>query len=155
MTNDNYKTTGAALVDPPEPEIPARPRNVHIAIGLIVGALLIMLLAILKGLYAANFYVANPRGVAMFAVEFTLLGVICHQIAQRRGWARLVLLMLVLVTFARLCWAIGYVWRQDPDLWDIFLGTNYLLTRILPLVMNFVALHLLYFSSGDWFRPRS
>jgi uncharacterized membrane protein len=51
----------------------------------------------------------------MFAVECTLLGVICHQIAQGRLWARLVLLMLVLVTFARLCWAIGYVWRQDPD----------------------------------------
>ena len=47
----------------------------------------------------------------MFAAQFLVLGVICHQIAQGRRWARLVLLMLTLVDFARICWGVGYIWR--------------------------------------------
>lgn len=154
MTNENYKASDASLVDQPEPEVPARPRNVIIAIGLIVGALLVELLGILKVLQDANFYVANPRGLVIFAAQFVILGVICHQIAQGRRWARLVLLMLTMVEFARICWAVGYIWRVAPESWDLFVDPHYVLTNILPLVMNFAALHLVYFSSGDWFRGR-
>jgi len=84
MINENYKATDSCLIDPPEPEAPARPRNVNIAIGLIAGAMLISLLAVLKTLQDANFYVPSPSGMAMFAAEFVLLLVICHQIAQGR-----------------------------------------------------------------------
>ena len=154
MTSDNYKASNASLVDQPEPELPARPRNMLIAIGLIVGALLIELLGTLKALLDANFYVANPRGLVIFAAQFVLLGVISHQIAQGRRWARLVLLILTLLAFAQLCWGVGYIWRVAPEAWDLLVDPQYLLTNILPLLMNFVALHLLYFSSGDWFRGR-
>jgi filamentous hemagglutinin family protein len=155
MANDNYKASDASLVDQPEPQMPARPRNVMVAIGLIVGALLVQLLGILTVLQAANFYVANPRGIIIIAAEFVLLGVISHQIAQARRWARLVLLILTLVNFARICWGVGYIWWQAPEAWDLLVDPHYLLTNILPLLMNMVALHLLYFSSGDWFRRES
>ncbi len=62
--------------------------------------------------------------------------------------------MLTLVEFARICWGVGYIWRVAPEAWDLLVDPHYLLTYILPLLMNFVALHLVYFSSGDWFRGR-
>jgi len=37
-------------------------------------------------------------------------------------------------------------------LWNYLLTAQYLLMTVLPVFLNFVALHLLYFSSGNWFR---
>jgi len=36
----------------------------------------------------------------------------------------------------------------------VLLKTQYLLTIVLPMAMNMAALHLLYFSSGDWFQKK-
>jgi hypothetical protein len=155
MTNENYKATDSALIDPPEPAVPARPRNVNIALGLIVGALLIPLLASLKALQEMNFNVSSPLGIWIAAAGYLILGVICHQIAQGRRWARMVQLIIVLVTFATMCWALGYIWRQAPEVRGMLMEPELLLTRVVPLVMNLIALHLLYFSSGDWFRKRN
>ena len=39
-------------------------------------------------------------------------------------------------------------------MWGEVLTQRYLVSNVLPLALNLVALHLLYFSSGDWFSPR-
>ena len=73
-------------------------------------------------------------------------------IARAKGWARLVLLILTVIGFAQVCMAAGMAWRRAPEMWEFLLGFPYLFGTVLPLVLNFVALHLLYFSSGKWFR---
>ena len=137
MTNDNYKTSDASLVDPPEPESPARPRNVNIALGLIGAGLLIQLFNVLRFLQLTHFQIDNLWVMAIPIAGFVLLGVICHQIAHGRSWARLVLFMLTLLTFVQLCWAVGFIWRRAPDMWGVILNADYLLTRVLPLAMNY------------------
>ena len=152
MTDNNYKAPESSLIDSPEPEPPERPRNVNIALCLIGGGALVQALAVLKNLQDSYFQVYDPRSMALVAADFAIVGVILYLLARGKSWARILLLILALVAFARLCTAIGYAWRQDPELWESLLGAETLVVRVLPAVMNFVALHLLYFSSGDWFR---
>ena len=154
MNNNNYKAPETPLIDLPAPALPERPRNANIALVLIGIGLLIQLLAILKNLQGSQFRMENPLGMALAGVDFAIMGVILHQLARGKRWARLVLLFIVLLNFAQQCTVVGFVWRQSPDLWDSLLTVHWVLTRILPIAMNFVALHLLCFSSGDWFRPR-
>lgn len=154
MNNDNYKATDASLIDPPEPATPARPRNVNIALGLIAAGLLIQLSNVLRFLQLTHFQIDSLWSMAIPIAGFVLLGVIFQQIAHGRSWARLVLFILTMLTFAQLCWAVGFIWRRAPDMWDVILNADYLLTRVLPLALNMAALHLLYFSSGDWFGKR-
>lgn len=153
MTNDNYKATSSALIDAPE-TTRARPRNVNIALGLIGGGVLIRLIMTLKFFQESQFEIATPWVLAVPIGGLVLLGVICHQIAHGKGWARLLLLLLTLFVFAQLCWGIGYIWRQAPEMLDVSVNTHYVLTRVVPLALNMAALHLLYFSSGDWFGAR-
>ena len=153
MTNENYKATEAALMDVPEPVRRARPRNVNIALGLVGGGVLLKVLMTIRLFIEAQLQITNPALLAVPIGGLILMGVICHQIAHGRSWARLLLLLLTLFVFAQLCWAIGYIWRQAPEMWDLMLDSHFVVTRILPLAMNMGALHLLYFSSGDWFGP--
>jgi len=154
MTDNNYKAPESLLLDPPEPELPERPRNVNIALCLIGGGLLVRLLAGLRFLQEANFQIESPWPWAISIAGLVLYGVMCHQIAHGRNWARLLLLLFTLVTFMQLCWAVGYIWRRAPDMWEMLFTADYLLGRVLPMAINMAALHLLFFSSGDWFRRR-
>ena len=155
MNNNNYKAPGSSLLDLPEPALPVRPRNVNIALVLIGIGLLIRLLAILKQLQDSQFQLENPLRLALTGVDFCLFGVIVHQLARGKRWARLVLLVLMLVMFAQQCTVVGYVWQHSPDMWESLLSAQSLLVRVLPMALNFVALHFLYFSSGGWFGPRN
>ena len=154
MNNDNCKATDASLIDSPEPQTPARPRKVNIALGLIGAGLLIQLFNVLRFLQLAHFQIDNLWSVATIIAGFVLMGVICHQIAHGRSWARLVLFILTLLTFVQLCWAVGFIWRRAPHMWEVILNADYLISRVLPLALNMAALHLLCFSSGDWFGSR-
>lgn len=72
--------------------------------------------------------------------------------AHRRTWPRLLLLIITVATFAQTCWAFGFVWQQLPESIHLLLIPDLVIPRVLPLAMNLAALHLLYYSSGDWFR---
>ena len=152
MNNNNYKAPETSLIDLPAPALPERPRNVNIALVLVGAGLLIQLLAKLKYLQDSGFQVDNPVALALAGVDFAIMGVIFHQLARGKRWARLVMLILMLLVFAQQCTVVGYVWRQLPDMWDWLPSAQWLVPRVLPMAMDFIALHLLYFSSGDWFR---
>jgi len=152
MTNDNYKTSQSSLIDTAEPELPERPRNVNIALALLVIALAVPGLRALKELQDMHFQVENVGSLAMYCAYFGVLVALILLIARAKGWARLVFLILILIEFARICTAVGIAWRRAPELWNYLLTAQYLLMTVLPVFLNFVALHLLYFSSGNWFR---
>ena len=150
--NDNYKASQSSLIETPEPQLPERPRKVTIALVLLSIALAIPALNALKALQEVNFQVEHPLALASHAVYLGLMAVLIFLIARAKGWARLVLLILTLIGFAQLCTAVGMAWRRAPDMWQFLLSFPYLFGTVLPLMLNFVALHLLYFSSGNWFR---
>ena len=154
MDNNNYKAPESSLLDLPEPALPERPRNVNIALCLIGGGVLIQMLAALKALQDAYFQIPQFWPWSVYLGRFVLFGVICHQISHGKSWARLLLLLFTLIVFAQVCWFIGFAWRGSPETWDTLVQPEYLLTVFLPLAMNIAALHLLFFSSGDWFRSR-
>jgi hypothetical protein len=155
MNNDNYKATDAPLIDPPAPELPPRPRNVNIALALIGAGVVLLVLVVLRDFQAEGFHVESPRRILTPAAWCIFYVVICHQIARGRDWARLVLLILTVASFLQLCWVVGATWRMFPDLWSYYFSAGFLLSRLLPMAMNLAALHLLYFSSGDWFRKQA
>jgi hypothetical protein len=154
VNDNNYKAPESSLLDLAEPALPQRPRNVNIALGLIGGGVLIRVLLALKVLQETQFQVVNFWPWAIPAAGIVLIGIICHQIAHGRSWARLLLALFTMLVFAQLCWAVGFVWRRAPEMWEVLLKTQYLLTIVLPMAMNMAALHLLYFSSGDWFQKK-
>jgi hypothetical protein len=155
MNNDNYKATDAPLIDPPAPDLPPRPRNVNIALALIGAGVVLLVVVVLRDFQSTGFHVESPRWLLTPAAWCIFYAVICHQITRRRDWARLVLLILTVASFLQLCWAVGATWRVFPDLWSDFFSASFVLSRLLPMAMNLAALHLLYFSSGDWFRIQS
>jgi hypothetical protein len=155
VNNDNYKATDAPLFEPAAPELPPRPRNVNIALALIGAGVVLLVFVVLRDFQSQGFHVESSRWLLTSAAWCIVYAVICHQITRRRDWARLVLLILTVASFLQLCWAVGATWRAFPDLWSDFFSASFVLSRLLPVAMNLVALHLLYFSSGNWFRKQS
>lgn len=152
MNNENYKAPGTPLIDPPEQALPPRPRSVNIALALLGAGVVLLVLVVLRDFQNEGFHVDSPRRILVPAAWCIFYAVICHQITRGRDWARLVLLILTVASFLQLCWVVGATWRMFPDLWSDLFSATFLLSRLLPMAMNLVALHLLYFSSGDWFR---
>ena len=100
----------------------------------------------------ADFQVAYLWPFARYVIFLALVAILIFLLARAKGWARPVLLILTLVGFAQVCTAVGMAWRRAPEMWEFLLSFPYLFGTVLPLVLNFVALHLLYFSSGKWFQ---
>jgi ABC-type xylose transport system permease subunit len=150
--SDNYKAPKSSHLEVPEPKLPPRPRNVTIALVLLSAALAIPALNALKALQDTNFQVAYLWPFARYVIFLALVAILIFLLARAKGWARPVLLILTLVGFAQVCTAVGMAWRRAPEMWEFLLSFPYLFGTVLPLVLNFVALHLLYFSSGKWFR---
>lgn len=150
--SDNYKAPKSSHLEVPEPKLPPRPRNVTIALVLLLVALAIPVLSTLKTLQDMNFEIAQMQILASYGLYLGLMAVLVFLIARAKGWARLVLLILTVIGFAQVCMAAGMAWRRAPEMWEFLLGFPYLFGTVLPLVLNFVALHLLYFSSGKWFQ---
>lgn len=155
MTHDPYRPPNLDTIADPVPDLPPRPRNVNIALILIGVGVLINLFRDLQHLQEPLFRTGIARAVAVAIVGYLLFGLLLHQLARGKGWPRLVLLIVTLALFARLCWNIGYLLRNMPDEWQLFVDPAYLIGRVLPTVLYLVALHLLYFSNGNWFRPRN
>ena len=97
----------------------------------------------------------NLRTFALVLAGILLLAAICYWIRAGRSWARMLLLILTGVGFAGFCFNLGFVIRQMPEMIPTLYAPRFLLAVALPLLMNLIALHLLYFSSGDWFRRRA
>ena len=152
MKNDNYKASPSSLVETPEPDLPERPRNVSVALALLFIALAIVVLSSLKDLQDAHFQVEDYRSLALHGADLLTMGVLIYLVSRAQGWARHLLLLLVLFWFSKVCMAVGFAWRRAPEMWDYLLSARYLLVSVLTVVLNLVALHLLYFASGNWFR---
>jgi len=84
-----------------------------------------------------------------------LIAMICYWIRQGRSWSRILLLILTGVGFAGFCFNLGFVVRRMPEQIPTLLEPQFLLAVALPLVLNLIALHMLFFSSGNWFRRRA
>jgi hypothetical protein len=133
-------------------ELPARPRAVTLAIRLVLGGVLLQVLGSVWAFQQANFQIYNPVLLAVNVALYLLLGFLCHQIARRKSWPRIVLLIFTLVTFARVCMAIGAAWRYLPGDQMLDLLPTFIFVQVLPMTLNLFALQLLFFSSGKWFR---
>jgi len=151
MEKNPYAPTTAEIVDVVLALRKARPRNVNIALVLIGGNVALQFLLHLRGLINVHFHIDNPAVLGFAVAEYLLMAVLIHQLAQGRGWPRLVLLILTVAVFAVNCYAIGTVVRIMPDEIGMLYSPEFLLHRVVPLVANFTALHLLFFSSGTWF----
>jgi hypothetical protein len=157
LETNPYKPPAAGVADIAPVQPPVRPRGVNIALALIGAALLLKLLMQIWGLYQRDFHVGDPRsyglGLAVGLGLFALYGLMCHQLAQGRSWPRVLLLLLTLAGFAATCYAIGAA-RKLGIVSELLLTPTFLLNQLLPMILNFAALHLLFFASGTWFRQQ-
>lgn len=148
-----YTPPRAEVADTPE-VLPPRPRSVSVALGLVLGGVLVQILANVYAFQEHDFHFERPMASLKNGAYFLLLMFLCHQIAKRRSWPRIVLLVLVLLTFAQVCFAIGAAHRYLTSEEIFSMLMRYFIVQIVPLAMNLAALHLLFFSSGNWFRRR-
>jgi hypothetical protein len=153
LNQDFYKPTTSELADPAEAPR-ERPRAVNLALASAGLALLILLLGKAKILQEAQFRFDDPRGWLMTAGELIVFGVLVLQLAHGRHWARIIFLVLIMGSFVSLCWNIGYIVRHMPMEASMLLAPRFLVMRVVPLALNLLAAHLLWFSSGHWFEPR-
>jgi hypothetical protein len=152
--NNPYTPPAAGVADVPG-VVRIRPRAVNIALLLIAAGLLAQLLVQLWFLQQAGFWIGDPWQSAVSVGLFALYGFICHQLAKGRSWPRIVLLILTVVGFASTCYAIGVMRRLEIPVTELLWTPIFLFNRVVPMILNFIALHLLYFESGGWFRERS
>ena len=157
MNDNRYSPPAAEVADGvgADADAPARPQSVNYALYLIGGGLLLQFLEQLRGLQQAGFQIENLRITALSVGWFLVGALLCHQLAQGKGWPRIVLLIVTAGNFATTAYGLGFALRRSPELLELFSSELFLLNRAVPLLMNLAALHLLYFSGGNWFRePR-
>jgi hypothetical protein len=154
MNNNPYRPPVAEVADGAAAHAPQLPRNVSVALYLMGGSLLLQFLVQVWSFQRNGFHILQPRETAI-AVAWIALGVLlCHQLARGKGWPRIVLSIVMLGNFVTTAYYLGFALRHSPQDLVFFYSTRFLLNRALPLLMNLVALHLLYFASGDWFREQ-
>lgn len=146
-----YTPPRAQLVDAPD-LLPPRPRAVSIALGLVLGGVLVQILANVYTLQEHDFHFDQPLVSMKNGAYFVLLIFLCQRMARGRSWPRIVLLLLVLISFAQVCFAIGAARRYLTSDEVFTMLPRYFVVQIAPLAMELAALHLLFFSSGGWFR---
>lgn len=151
MADNPYTPPAAKVADFAPPAARIRPRNVTIALWLIGASLALQFILQLRALADMHFQIASPLVFTFDVLEYVLFLVLIHQLAQGRRWPRMVLLLIALVAFASLCYAIGLAFKMFRDDLSILYSGGFLAIRVLPVVAYFVALHLLFFASGDWF----
>jgi hypothetical protein len=151
MTENPYQAPTAELADAPE-ILPPRPRAVTMALSLILGSVVLQILANVYLLQKVAFHVDHPWLLGLNGAGFLLYGFFCQQMARRRSWPRIVILVITLVVFAQLCVGLGAAWHVLAGAEMADLLPAFLVIRVIPLAMNLAAMHLLFFSSGTWFR---
>jgi len=153
LGHNPYTPPDAAVADQAV-SLLARPRGVNIALALIGAALAMQVFGTLRNLQDTGFHVDSPWPLAGRVLDILVFAVLLERIARGKGWARTVLLAINLWSFALLCYGIGLAIRYTLD-YELFFSPEFLFLRALPMILNFVALHLLYFSNGAWFRRRT
>jgi len=153
MSSNPYEPPKAELADVPE-ILPPRPRAVNVAIGLAGGAIVLLVLVNLLALQEKNFEIDRPLMWAARLLDHILGAFLCYQLVWRRNWARIVLLCLTLFKFVQFCYGLG--WAGEFLLREENRGLlpRFLFVQVVPLAMTLAALHLLFYSSGDWFRRK-
>jgi len=86
--------------------------------------------------------------------DLLLILVLCHQIARRRNWARIVYAIMTFIGFAQLCYRFVCARRLFSGDELLELLPRFLIAQVLPVALSLAAIHLLFFSSGGWFRER-
>ena len=154
MDHNPYTPPNTEVVEDTPAVSRARPPGVNLALALTGGALLMQFLVQLWDFQQAGFHFGKPLIAAQSVFWFVVGAVLLQQLARGRSWARIMLLIVTLGAFAVTCYFVGFVFRSSPEYTSLFFSGMFLFNRLLPMVMNLVALHLLYFSSGAWFRER-
>ena len=155
MDRNPYTPPSTEVVDGVRTAPRARPRAVGIALGLIGGALLMQFLVQLWDWQQAGFRFGDRLVMAQDVFWFAARAVLLLLLARGVSWARAMLLIMTLGYFAMTCYFAGFVLRQSPGYTLMLLSSPVFLgNRLLPMVMDLAALHLLYFFSGNWFRGR-
>ena len=154
MDTNPYSAPTAAVADVPASLPQACPRVVNLAVALVGLGVTIRLLNYVNLWQLEGYGSVNPKALAWVLGGVILVALICYWIRAGRSWARILLLILTVVGFAGFCFNLGYVIQQMPEEIPSLYAPRFLLAVALPLVLNLIALHLLYFSSGNWFRRR-
>jgi hypothetical protein len=153
MDTNPYSAPTTAVADPSSiPE--ACPRAVNLAVGLLGFGVTLRLLNYIYLWQAAGYGGVELRTLALVLGGVLLIAVICYWLRRGSNWARIVLLILTGVGFAGFCFNLGFVIRRMPEEIPTLFGPQFLLAVALPQLLNLFALHLLFFSSGNWFRRR-
>jgi len=152
-TENPYSPPKAVVADVNYAPPMARPRSVTVAVALLAIGVLLGLLQ------NAIVWISGDRGsITTPYIVGQVLGIVIavwiyYKIAQGRNWARIVL--LVLYAFVIVAFGIG-MWAISSGLVPIeksALGFN-LVLQVVQLLMDAVALYLLFVPGREWFRPR-
>jgi len=155
MDTNPYSAPAANVADVSTSPPAACPRPVNIAVILVAVGVTLRLLNYVYLWQAAGYGGIKLKTLAFVLAGVVLISMICYWILAGRSWARLLLLILTGVGFAGFCFNLGFIVRQMPEMIPSLYAPQFLLAVAAPLLLNLIALHLLYFSSGNWFRRRA
>lgn len=141
-----YAPPGTDVADPAlVPALPARPRQVQMAVGLLWLSLVLSLPeAVLSNRQADE----EGRGL-MFVLSLVLIfgfvGFLNVKIHQGRNWARIVVLLLTALSVAMMLFPSGELGAEGPLLQGLYL---------FDVLIEVVAMYLVFSRPGSlWFKP--
>ena len=152
MENNPYTPPAAEVADPPPVRL-VRPRAVNVALALLTMVLVVKLLLWLRQLQEIDFHIDTPLTFAGSVFDFVTSAALIYLTAQGKRWARLLLLLVVLFPLFQACYMVGKL-RILQEQSELLLSPEFLLKVVLPMAVNFVAIHLLFITGGSWFRER-
>jgi hypothetical protein len=117
-----------------------------------VTVVVLHILAPIYLLQEAQFRIGSYWAWVVRGFNLLLILVLAHQVTRRRHWARVVLAILALIGFAQLCYGFGSARKYLSTDEILELLPRFFVMQVLPVAMSLAAIHLLFFSSGDWFR---
>jgi surface polysaccharide O-acyltransferase-like enzyme len=151
MDHNPYTAPQAVVADG---ETPLEKRPLPVTIAVVLLALIIVLL--IKGGIAEFQYVARGDSLAILfvwrIVKLCVAILLCVQIARGRNWARylqLAVSSLLLVFYLASTW---YYFFLSPMAPRLTLAPAMIAIGLLPSVLGFSALYLLFVPGRGWFR---
>jgi hypothetical protein len=130
----------------------APPRNVTIALGLIAAATIVQTAFKVWEFLRDGDFGGDPRAWVRTLAWCGIVAMLCIHMSRRQNWARLVYVAITLVVFLEQCYYFGAARRELGEDAHLLWSVRFLVPLALPLALALVAVHLLCFSSGAWFR---
>ena len=152
MEHNPYTAPQSVVADAVVP-IGRRPRSVFSAVLLLALALVLSAL-----LWRGDFRHFDEGGIISALWGALKAGIaiwLCVQIARGSNWARYMQLAIVVLGFVSYAFVLWAALFQTPQGVRIMLAPSQLVLALVPSLLRFVALYLLFFPGRDWFRPRA